>query len=84
MSARRAIVVVALFALVLLGKPSGSERACTISTTSVVFGTYNVFSATPVMSTGSVTYRCGFFEWLFSTVVITLDTARAVRTPQGR
>ena len=33
--------------------------ACTISTTPVSFGSYNVFSATPLDTTGTVTYRCG-------------------------
>ncbi|HJX10467.1 MAG TPA: spore coat U domain-containing protein [Candidatus Binatia bacterium] len=32
--------------------------ACTISTTPVSFGTYNVFSSTPLDSTGSVTFNC--------------------------
>lgn len=32
---------------------------CTISTTAVSFGTYNVFSAVDLDSTGTVTYRCG-------------------------
>ena len=31
---------------------------CTISTTPVSFGTYNVFSSTPLDSTGSVTFNC--------------------------
>lgn len=33
--------------------------ACTISTTALSFGSYNVFSPFPLDSTGSVTYRCG-------------------------
>jgi spore coat protein U-like protein len=32
---------------------------CTISATAVSFGTYNVFSAAPLDSTGTVTFRCG-------------------------
>jgi spore coat protein U domain-containing protein, fimbrial subunit CupE1/2/3/6 len=32
--------------------------ACTISTTPVSFGTYNVFSSTPLDSTGSVIFNC--------------------------
>lgn len=31
---------------------------CSISAVGVAFGTYNVFSATPLDSTGSVTYSC--------------------------
>lgn len=48
---------------VLAGIVSASESAaqspsCTISATSVAFGTYNVFSGTAVDSTGTITYRC--------------------------
>ncbi len=32
--------------------------ACTISTTGVSFGTYNMFATSPLDSTGSVTYQC--------------------------
>lgn len=32
--------------------------SCTISTTAVSFGTYNVFGPAPLDSTGSVTYTC--------------------------
>jgi spore coat protein U-like protein len=32
--------------------------SCTISTTSVAFGNYNVFTTTPDDSTGTITYRC--------------------------
>jgi len=32
--------------------------SCTISAVGVSFGTYNVFSASPLDSTGSVTYAC--------------------------
>ena len=36
-----------------------AEAACTISATSVAFGTYDVFATAPRDSTGTVTYRCG-------------------------
>ena len=38
---------------------TGVEAACTISASGVSFGAYDVFSASPTDSTGSVTYRCG-------------------------
>lgn len=41
-----------------LGAATTAEAACTISTTAVNFGTYNVFSASPDNATGQVTYRC--------------------------
>jgi spore coat protein U-like protein len=37
---------------------AAAEAACTISTTAVSFGTYNVFAASPDDATGRITYRC--------------------------
>lgn len=37
---------------------AGAEAACTISTTAVNFGGYNVFTPTADDGTGQVTYRC--------------------------
>lgn len=48
---------VALVAVLATCLPAGA--ACTISTTSVSFGTYSVFSLTPLDSTGTVTFQCG-------------------------
>lgn len=47
-----------LLAAGALGAVATAEAACTISTTAVNFGTYNVFSASPDNATGQVTYRC--------------------------
>jgi spore coat protein U-like protein len=47
-----------LLAAGALGAAATAEAACTISTTAVNFGTYNVFSASPDNATGQVTYRC--------------------------
>lgn len=53
------IRIAACAAVVLLGSAARVDAAnCSMSTTSIVFGTYNVFSPAPVDSTGSVTYRC--------------------------
>lgn len=43
-----------------IGCPStaSAQASCTISVTSVNFGTYNVFATTDTTSTGSVTYNC--------------------------
>ena len=49
----------AVAAAVVVLCASGAEAAnCTVSSTSVSFGTYNVFNATPNDSTGSVTLNC--------------------------
>jgi len=46
-------------ALMLVGMPRLGEGACTISTTSISFGTYDPLGASPNDSTGTLTYRCG-------------------------
>lgn len=48
-----------------------AEAACTISTTAVSFGTYNVYTATADTATGTVTYLCGTAD---RNIVITLST----------
>jgi spore coat protein U-like protein len=45
--------------IALPGSATLAEAACTISATSVAFGTYDVFATVPRDSTGTVTYRCG-------------------------
>jgi spore coat protein U-like protein len=46
------------------------EAACTLSTTSVAFGTYNVYSATPLASTGTISLDC---QWSDRNVRIDLS-----------
>ena len=43
---------------VLAAARGAAAESCSISATSVVFGSYNVFNASPVDTTGSVVYRC--------------------------
>ena len=45
-------------ALVVAGGAARLEAACTISSSGVSFGVYDVFSAAPTDSTGSVVYDC--------------------------
>ena len=53
------IRIAACAMVVLLGSAARVDAAnCSLSTTSIAFGTYNVFSSAPVDSTGSVVYRC--------------------------
>jgi spore coat protein U-like protein len=60
---RSRLVAAALVAALVLGpgaEPSNGQigLSCTISTTGVAFGAYNVFSAAPTDSTGTITYQC--------------------------
>ena len=56
--ARWLISLSVLGALLLVGGRSASAQTCTITTTTVPFGLYDVFSSAPLNSTGSVTYTC--------------------------
>ena len=53
----RGLVVVGIW---LLGTSSAlaQSASCTISVTSVVFGSYNVFDTTALDSNGAITYNC--------------------------
>ena len=56
---RIAVVRIALgLGLILMGAGRADAAQCSISATSVAFGSYNVFSSAPVDSTGTIVYRC--------------------------
>lgn len=54
----RRTAVAAAAVLVLLAGSHVEAAQCTVSTTAVTFGTYNVFNPAPVDSTGTVRYNC--------------------------
>lgn len=45
-------------ACLLLAAATRVDAACTLSATSISFGTYDVFQVGPSDSTGTITYRC--------------------------
>ncbi len=53
-----ALTLVLAAAGAFCGTDAARGDSCTISAVGVTFGTYNVFSASPLDSTGSVTYTC--------------------------
>ena len=57
MNAKRLLILLALVVGTLYASDAHAQ-ACTISATSVNFGSYNVFNGSPTDSTGTVTYRC--------------------------
>jgi spore coat protein U-like protein len=61
MTALRCVVALALVAWIGLDNPAVAQgpTGCSISLTNVQFGTYDVFTAVPLRSTGAVVYRCG-------------------------
>lgn len=58
MNVRRAAVAGSCLAIFMLCATARVEAGCSISTTPVSFGTYDVFSSVPLDSTGSVTFNC--------------------------
>jgi spore coat protein U-like protein len=59
MMRHRVLVAIAGLAGVLLASDAFAQSpSCTISSTSVNFGNYNVFNGTALDSTGTITYRC--------------------------
>lgn len=57
MNTNRLLIMLALV-IGTLYTSNAHAQSCTISATSVNFGTYNVFNGSAVDSTGTVTYRC--------------------------
>jgi spore coat protein U-like protein len=63
-------------AILLVGStPALAAPSCTISTTSMAFGTYDVYSASAVTSTAQITYQCNGGA---SNVFITLSKGQSV------
>lgn len=52
---------------------SEAQAACTISTTNVAFGSYNVFDATPTDTTGGITIKCSILEALLVNITVSLS-----------
>ena len=57
MNTKRLLILIALVIGTLYASDAHAQ-ACTISATSVNFGSYNVFNGSPTDSTGTLTYRC--------------------------
>ena len=53
------IVYLTASVVALVAAAGRAEAACTVSTTSAIFGTYDVFNPSANASTATITYRCG-------------------------
>jgi len=55
------VYVVATFALLIsaLALPFSAHGACSLTSTSVAFGNYDIFNATPLDTLGQIIFRCG-------------------------
>jgi spore coat protein U-like protein len=58
MNVKRCLSGLGWMALCLVAASGRAQAACTISTTPVAFGNYDVFSPTDLDSTGTVTIQC--------------------------
>ena len=65
---RHPLIVAVLLLLAFAGR---AEAACTISTTPVNFGSYNVFNTSATPANGTITYRCGAGD---RNITITIST----------
>jgi spore coat protein U-like protein len=74
MSARRAVLALGFAVLSSIAAGAAADAACSISTTAVSFGSYDVFSTFPLDSTGNVTYQCGSKD---KNISVTLDRGGA-------
>jgi spore coat protein U domain-containing protein, fimbrial subunit CupE1/2/3/6 len=54
----RASIAAAVLWLLSVTSASAQSPSCTISVTSIAFGSYNVFTTSADDSTGTITYRC--------------------------
>ena len=55
---RRAVILACGVVIGVLALAAPARAACSIGTTAVGFGAYDVFASTPRDSTGTITYRC--------------------------
>ena len=73
--ARGRVAALALVALTMCGAASRVEAACTVTTAGVIFGTYSVFSATALVSTGIISLSCAPND---KNVTVTLSTGSSL------
>ena len=52
----RAVAVVALF---VIAEPFSAQAACSLTSTTILFGSYDIFSSTPLDTLGQIIFRCG-------------------------
>ncbi len=47
-----------LATLIVLGQPFSAKAACSVSSTTILFGGYDIFSTAPLDTLGQIVYRC--------------------------
>jgi spore coat protein U-like protein len=56
---RFSVVTALMFVTSALATPFTAQAACSLTSTSIAFGNYDIFSAAPLDTLGQVIFRCG-------------------------
>jgi spore coat protein U-like protein len=71
---RFSVVIALTFVISALAHPFTAQAACSLTSTSIAFGNYDIFSSSPLDTLGQVIFRCGNND---HDVSISLDTGGA-------
>jgi len=52
-------IIPALIFLIALANPFSAQAACSLTSTSIAFGIYDIFSPSPLDTLGQIIFRCG-------------------------
>jgi spore coat protein U-like protein len=78
----RRAAAAAAFLIFLLAAASGAEAVCTVATTPVAFGNYDVFTLTDTTANGSLTVTCDQVFNIFITATIGASPNSGVFNPR--
>jgi spore coat protein U-like protein len=56
---RSYVVTTIALAVLAVANPSPAQGACSLTSTSIAFGNYDIFSPSPLDSLGQIIFRCG-------------------------
>jgi|RhiMetdeSRZDD1v2_1073273.scaffolds.fasta_scaffold267491_2 spore coat protein U-like protein len=56
---RFSVVIALTFAILALANPFAAHGACSLTSTSIGFGNYDIFSPSPLDTLGQIIFRCG-------------------------
>jgi spore coat protein U-like protein len=56
---RFSVVTVFTFVISALANPFEAQGACSLTSTSIAFGSYDIFSSSPLDTLGQIIFRCG-------------------------
>ena len=56
---RSSIITAFVFVILVLASPFSAQGACSLTSTSIAFGSYDIFSPSPLDSLGQIIFRCG-------------------------